>query len=190
MLQQSAPRGTQAPVPPIPKMEAGTPGALTRQQLRDAARNRAKEAIAEAKLAAKQARTTAQQGGGQGPVTTPPALPVGNAPQTTSTAPPPDFTFGDIPPRAADLSMAFFFTVATIVIGFPIARAIARRLDRKSLVSQAGRTDITPQLRQLQDSVDAMAIELERISEGQRFTSKLLAERAGAVPRQEEHARG
>jgi hypothetical protein len=27
--------------------------------------------------------------------------------------------------------------------------------------------------------VDAMAIELERISEGQRFTAKLLAERSG-----------
>jgi hypothetical protein len=32
-------------------------------------------------------------------------------------------------------------------------------------------------LRQLQESIDAMAIEIERISEGQRFTSKLIAER-------------
>ena len=33
-------------------------------------------------------------------------------------------------------------------------------------------------LRQLQDAVDAIAIEVERLSEGQRFTTKLLADQA------------
>jgi hypothetical protein len=33
---------------------------------------------------------------------------------------------------------------------------------------------------QLQQSVDTIALEVERISEGQRFTTKLLAERAEA----------
>jgi hypothetical protein len=32
--------------------------------------------------------------------------------------------------------------------------------------------------------VDAMAIELERISEGQRFTTKLLADRSAAASQQ------
>jgi len=32
-------------------------------------------------------------------------------------------------------------------------------------------------LRHLEQAVDAIAIEIERISEGQRFTTKLLAER-------------
>ena len=49
--------------------------------------------------------------------------------------------------------------------------------------------DLTPQIRQLQDSVDAMAIELERISEGQRFTAKLLAERSGGWRRSSSRAR-
>ena len=35
------------------------------------------------------------------------------------------------------------------------------------------------QLEQLQQSVDAIAVEVERIAEAQRFSAKLLAERAG-----------
>ncbi len=34
---------------------------------------------------------------------------------------------------------------------------------------------------QLQQAVDAIAIEVERLSEGQRFTTKLLAERATGI---------
>ncbi len=37
-------------------------------------------------------------------------------------------------------------------------------------------------LQRLEQAVDAIAIEVERISEGQRFTTKLLAERGAAVP--------
>jgi hypothetical protein len=33
------------------------------------------------------------------------------------------------------------------------------------------------QLREIQQSVDAIAVEVERVSEGQRFTTKLLSER-------------
>jgi hypothetical protein len=41
------------------------------------------------------------------------------------------------------------------------------------------------QLEQLQQSVDAIAVEVERIAEAQRFSAKLLAERAepAALPR-------
>ena len=37
------------------------------------------------------------------------------------------------------------------------------------------------QLEQLQQSVDAIAIEVERIAEAQRFTAKLMSERAGSL---------
>jgi len=40
--------------------------------------------------------------------------------------------------------------------------------------------DVRDQLAQLQTSVDAMALEIERISEGQRFATRLLAERPDA----------
>jgi hypothetical protein len=38
------------------------------------------------------------------------------------------------------------------------------------------------QLEQLQQSIDAIAVEVERIAEAQRFSAKLLAERADAAP--------
>jgi hypothetical protein len=38
------------------------------------------------------------------------------------------------------------------------------------------------QLEQLQQSVDAIAVEVERIAEAQRFSAKLLAERAESAP--------
>ena len=37
---------------------------------------------------------------------------------------------------------------------------------------------------QVQQSLEAIALEVERISEAQRFTAKLLSERAGPLPRQ------
>ena len=41
----------------------------------------------------------------------------------------------------------------------------------------AGTSPQSPQLEQLQQSVDAIAVEVERIAESQRFSAKLLAER-------------
>ena len=39
--------------------------------------------------------------------------------------------------------------------------------------------DLTERIARLDNAVDSVAVEVERISEAQRFTSKLLAERAG-----------
>lgn len=71
----------------------------------------------------------------------------------------------------------FMALLAIMVIGLPIARAFARAVDRRSSSYQIKQTDPSPQIRQLQDSIDAMAIEIERISESQRFSTKLLSER-------------
>lgn len=40
--------------------------------------------------------------------------------------------------------------------------------------------DIADRVSHLETSIDAVAVEVERISEGQRFTTRLLADRAGA----------
>ncbi len=48
--------------------------------------------------------------------------------------------------------------------------------------------DLSERLARLDTAVDSVAIEIERISEAQRFTSKLLAERAG-TPALPERAR-
>lgn len=41
--------------------------------------------------------------------------------------------------------------------------------------------DIVDRMTRLDTAVDAMAVEIERISEAQRFTTRLLAERPGAA---------
>jgi ABC-type phosphate/phosphonate transport system permease subunit len=84
-----------------------------------------------------------------------------------------------IPPQVVDISVAFFITVAAIIIGLPLARAFARRMDRRSAPAQIP-AEITSQLTQLNQAVDAIALEVERISEGQRYTTRLLTEQREA----------
>lgn len=81
----------------------------------------------------------------------------------------------EIPPEAVEMAMGFFFTMVVIVIGLPIARAFARRMDRKAVPAHIP-PEITAQLGQLSQAVDAIAVEVERISEGQRYTTRLLSE--------------
>jgi hypothetical protein len=49
--------------------------------------------------------------------------------------------------------------------------------------------EIADRVNRIETAVDATAIEVERISEGQRFTTRLLADRAGA-PALAEHTPG
>lgn len=80
-----------------------------------------------------------------------------------------------IPQQVVDISIAFFLTMAAIIIGLPLARAFARRMDRRGASSQIP-SDLSHQIGQLNQAVDAIALEVERISEGQRFTTRLLSE--------------
>ena len=71
-------------------------------------------------------------------------------------------------------------TISAIVL-FPLARAVARRIEGKAPAAQiAPATDA--RLERIEHAVEAIAVEVERISEGQRFTTKLLAERSAAEP--------
>jgi hypothetical protein len=47
-----------------------------------------------------------------------------------------------------------------------------------SSIPETGLKEIRDVLRQLQNSVDTIAVEVERLSEGQRFTTRLLSEQA------------
>ena len=164
-LQNSQAGGAKAP--PIPSMDVSPPPpATTGKEIAREVRDIARQATIAARDAKNNAQTPAIAGQGGG--------------HTATTAPAHEFDANNvIPPQAVDMTVAFFLTVAVCVIGFPLARAFARRIDRKSAAPSLAGPDLTPHIRQLQDSVDAMAIELERISEGQRFTAKLLAERSG-----------
>ena len=72
-------------------------------------------------------------------------------------------------------------TVAALcVIGVVTAKAVQR-------LRRNGRAAIAPpaneeRLEQIQQSIDAIAIEVERIAEAQRFTAKLLSERGERTP--------
>ena len=67
------------------------------------------------------------------------------------------------------------------IIGFAGAWMRAReRAIRAQLSRERPADDATARFEQLQRSVDAIAVEVERISEGQRFTARLLAERSAA----------
>ena len=76
--------------------------------------------------------------------------------------------------------VSFFQVCAGIVISIGALAAIGltTRLIwlRANRVSQLPRIDDN-RLQHLEQAVDAIAIEIERISEAQRFTTKLLAER-------------
>lgn len=77
--------------------------------------------------------------------------------------------------------LGFFLMVVVLAIGIPLARAYARTLDRRSQQASLP-PGLEDRLLQLQHSVDSMALEVERISEAQRFTSRLLAEGASRAP--------
>jgi hypothetical protein len=85
-----------------------------------------------------------------------------------------------IPQQVVDISIAFFITMAIIIIGFPLARAFARRMDRRGGSAQIS-NEVSSQLAHLNQAVDAIAVEVERISEGQRFTTRLLSEQKEAA---------
>jgi hypothetical protein len=65
-----------------------------------------------------------------------------------------------------------------IAIGVPIARAYARRLEARPAASIP--SDVAMRLERMEQAIDSIAVEVERISEGQRFTTKLLTARAEA----------
>jgi hypothetical protein len=67
----------------------------------------------------------------------------------------------------------------TITLGRPLVKAIASRFERQGVQAVAPETlkRIEERLAHLTNGMEAMAIEVERISEGQRFTSRLLGEK-------------
>ena len=96
------------------------------------------------------------------------------------------FTTAAMPPElmplakmAQDTALGFVAIIAAIIIFGPFARVFARRMDRRTELKAAGANAqvVQQQLLQLQQSVDAMSLEVERISESQRFQSKLLNDR-------------
>jgi K+/H+ antiporter YhaU regulatory subunit KhtT len=76
-----------------------------------------------------------------------------------------------------DLPIAGGIAIMLALI-LPLSIAYAIRMLRRNPAPTAARTeDFSPRFDRLEQAVDAIAIEVERVSEGQRFVTKILAER-------------
>lgn len=71
--------------------------------------------------------------------------------------------------------------VFTLAVLMPLSIGILRRLWRVT-PKDTSRDVISPRLDRFEHAIDAIAVEVERISEGQRFVTKVLAERPAVAP--------
>lgn len=73
--------------------------------------------------------------------------------------------------------IAFFAMVVSIVLGVPLVRARIKERERQSM-GMLPDAQSAERLARIEAAVESIAVEVERISEAQRFTTKLLAERS------------
>jgi hypothetical protein len=85
---------------------------------------------------------------------------------------------GTIPPEAVEIAKSFFTMIGVIAIGVPMIRAITRRWERKALPPEPPSAELVARLERIELAVEAVAVEVERIAEAQRFSAKLMAEQA------------
>lgn len=78
--------------------------------------------------------------------------------------------------------LGFFTMVLGIVVGLPFVRAYARRMERGIPRDALPSGEVITRLDRIEQAVEAMATEVERIAEGQRFTTKLLSDGRGSAP--------
>jgi hypothetical protein len=74
----------------------------------------------------------------------------------------------------------FFLTIVVLALGIPLVRAYVRRMSMAPVHAPLPH-DLTQRLDRIEAIVETVAVEVERLSEGQRFTSRILSEGA-AVP--------
>jgi hypothetical protein len=67
-------------------------------------------------------------------------------------------------------------TIAISMIAMAVARIVASARRRKEL-PESSIARLEARLERMEQAIDAMATEVERVADGQRFTSRLLAER-------------
>lgn len=163
---QSAPT---PPIPPVPAQPGAATGAAapTGIELTGMDANAsAQQAIQNAIQAAENAANAAGQAGQPGVLVPPP---------TVYQVKP------DIPPEVVPIIGIIFGSIAFMVVVSPIVRGIMKFIERRQDQNMVHGPSVANQLMQLQQSVDALAIEVERISESQRFLAKISAEKDKAA---------
>lgn len=173
----TTPQAPQAPAaPPAPTTApAGTPSS-------DQVREQVRKAIEDAKAQAKQARIDAQkarQDAAKGKPSELPAPFVIDGLQTGTLQP----SWPEVQQMVQNISAYFLTAVCVIAIGIPLVRALGRRLGPAPVAPPLPR-EVSDQLKRIEQAVESMAIEIERVSEAQRFLTKLSTGKAesGALP--------
>ncbi len=156
MQQPQPPQPAQAPEAPTRIVVQPPP---TRQEIRQQIEEQVQIAREAARIAREQGRIETVQ--------------IDREPITIAPMP---FPPNAIPREAIPLSIILLLTLAVLVIGYPIARAFARRIDRRTAAPQLD-PGVASQLQRIENAVEAMAIEVERISEAQRYMARLESER-------------
>ena len=77
------------------------------------------------------------------------------------------------------VTLGAFATAIILAVGVPLARAYSRKMDAESKNPRIP-SEASGRLERMEQALDSVALEVERISEGQRFTTKLLSEGRGA----------
>src|SRR5919206_1799073 len=74
------------------------------------------------------------------------------------------------------IPIVLFIMIGFTIVFLPLARALARRVDRESALPKVP-PEVMQRLERMEHAIDSIALEVERISEGQRFLNKLMAGR-------------
>ncbi|WP_310570822.1 hypothetical protein [Gemmatimonas sp.] len=97
---------------------------------------------------------------------------------TTAIQPPPARAQRSLPNGVVDIVQAMGAMIMMVVVFGPLARAVARRIEKRAMITPAALSpEVAQRLAAIERAVDSVAVEVERISEGQRFTTKLLSDR-------------
>ena len=103
------------------------------------------------------------------------ALAAPPSPQIATTAPPDPF----LGPK--DIVTVY---IGGVILLLPLVLALSRRLWVRGVRREALDLENSPRLQRIEQAVESIAVEVERIGEAQRFTTKLLTERQlDAAPR-------
>jgi hypothetical protein len=82
----------------------------------------------------------------------------------------------DIPPHLlVPITGIIFGTTMSVILLYPFVRAWARRMEAQDAPRMPA--DVSSRLARIEAAVESIAIEVERISESQRFLTKLQGER-------------
>lgn len=180
-------QATQSPTPDA---------AALRAQIREQVRQQVQAAQAQARAAEQQAQQAVRQAEqaqhGQaappapGPIPGVPDIPP--VPQIPGTEPPFYFEPG-MRMTVEHIAIGFFVMVASLFFIVPIARAFARRIVSKPMPAPLDQ-GLADQLKRIENSVDSMAIEIERISEAQRYMVRLQSDRGASTALPSQQAAG